>query len=138
MPSTSSRKPLVLKPGEGRSYPCGPMTAIFKADGEETGERYSISEWLLEPHSQGPGAHSHEANDEIFLVVKGRPSILVGETWHDVETGSLIVIPANTTHDFENRTTEPASLFNVFIPGGFETNMASIVEWFAANPARQG
>jgi mannose-6-phosphate isomerase-like protein (cupin superfamily) len=134
MTPTPVRKPLVLKPGEGRIYPCGPMTAVFKADGVETGDRYSISEWLLEPNSPGPGAHAHDLNDEIFLVVRGRPSVLVGETWHDVEVGSLILIPAGTTHDFENRKSEPAALFNVFIPGGFETNMPAIVEWFAANP----
>jgi hypothetical protein len=40
------------------------------------------------------------------------------------------LIPAKTIHDFENRTAAPAGLFNVFIPGGFEKSMPSIVEWF--------
>jgi hypothetical protein len=40
------------------------------------------------------------------------------------------MIPAKTMHDFENRTATPAGLFNVFIPGGFEKNMPSIVQWF--------
>jgi hypothetical protein len=51
---------LVLLPGEGRSYPMGRISAVFKADGDETAKRYSISEWWLEPNTQGPGAHSHE------------------------------------------------------------------------------
>ncbi len=38
------RKPVVLGPGEGRAYPMGPLSAVFKADGEETAHRYSISE----------------------------------------------------------------------------------------------
>jgi len=109
------------------------MRAVFKADGAETGDGYSVSEWWIDPRSGGPGAHSHEANDEIFLAIAGRPSILVGEVWHDLEPGSLVVIPARVTHDFANRTAEPAGLFNVFIPGGFEKNMPSIVEWFAKN-----
>jgi hypothetical protein len=37
----------------------GRIAAIFKADGTETQGRYSISEWWLEPRTQGPGAHSH-------------------------------------------------------------------------------
>jgi len=124
------RKPIILGPGHGRGYDCGTMSAVFKADGAETGDRYSVSEWWLEPHSTGPGAHSHDANDELFLVLEGRPSLLVGETWHDMPAGSFLMIPAKTIHDFENRTDAPAGLFNVFIPGGFETNMPAIVEWF--------
>jgi mannose-6-phosphate isomerase-like protein (cupin superfamily) len=124
------RKPIVLGPRQGRSYDCGTMSAVFKADGAETGDRFSVSEWWLDPRSTGPGAHSHDANDELFLVLEGRPSVLVGETWHDMPAGSFLMIPAKTIHDFENRTDAPAGLFNVFIPGGFETNMPAIVEWF--------
>ena len=59
----TTRTPIVLKPGEGRAYPMGRIAALFKADGEETAKGYSISEWWLEPHTQGPGAHSHPADD---------------------------------------------------------------------------
>jgi mannose-6-phosphate isomerase-like protein (cupin superfamily) len=124
------RKPIILRVKQGRSYDCGPMHAVFKADGIETGDRYSVSEWWLEPNSKGAGAHSHDENDELFLVIEGRPSILVGDVWHDCPAGSFVMIPAKTIHDFENRTENPAGLFNVFIPGGFEKNMPSIVEWF--------
>ncbi|MGI6852383.1 cupin domain-containing protein [Mesorhizobium sp. 1B3] len=124
------RKPIVLSLKQGRIYDCGTMTAVFKADGIETADRYCASEWWLEPNSKGPGAHSHEENDELFFVIEGQPSILIGETWHESPAGSFLLIPASTTHDFENRTTAPAGLFNVFIPGGFEKNMTGIVEWF--------
>ena len=50
----SSRKPIVLGPGEGRPYPMGRIDAVFKADGAETGAGYSISEWWLEPRTAGP------------------------------------------------------------------------------------
>ena len=69
---------IILKKGEGRTYACGTMTAIFKADEEETKEKYSISEWWLDPKSTGPGAHLHEENDEVFYVIAGNPSVLVG------------------------------------------------------------
>jgi hypothetical protein len=36
---------LILQAGQGRVYNCGTMTAIFKADENETAEKYSISEW---------------------------------------------------------------------------------------------
>jgi hypothetical protein len=37
----------------------GRIAAIFKADESESESRYSISEWWLESHTQGPGVHSH-------------------------------------------------------------------------------
>ncbi len=126
-------KPIVLEPDDGRHYALGAMRAVFKADGEETGNRYRISEWWLEPNAAGPGAHLHEENDEIFYVIEGRPSVLVDEEWIDAPKGTFLRIPAKTMHDFENRTDSKAGLLNIFIPGGFEENMPMIVKWFEEN-----
>jgi mannose-6-phosphate isomerase-like protein (cupin superfamily) len=124
---------IILKSGEGRTYNCGTMTAVFKADESETNNKYSISEWWLEPNSVGPGAHQHEDNDEVFYGIEGIPSILVGDKWVDVEKGTFLRIPAKTVHDFANRTNEKCGLLNFFIPGGFERDMPSIVKWFEDN-----
>ena len=123
-----------LEPDAGRIYPCGTMTAIFKADEEETECRYSISEWWLDPQSRGPGAHLHEANDEVFYVLDGTASLFVGDKWIDATRGAFFLIPAGTMHDFENRSDKKTGLLNFFIPGGFERNMPSIVQWFKDNP----
>ncbi|MBA3446867.1 MAG: cupin domain-containing protein [Pseudaminobacter sp.] len=131
--NSPARKPVILGLGQGRGYDCGVMSAVFKADGEETGGRYSVSEWWMEPNSTGPGAHSHEENDELFFVIEGQLSILVGETWYESPAGSFLMIPARTIHDFENRTAARAGLLNVFIPGGFEKDMPAIVDWFQRN-----
>ena len=109
------------------------MTAVFKADENETANKYSISEWWLEPKSGGPGAHQHEENDEVFYGIEGTTSILVGDQWIDVEKGTFLRIPAKTIHDFENNTGERSAVLNFFIPGGFERDMPSIVKWFKDN-----
>ncbi|MBD8490750.1 cupin domain-containing protein [Echinicola sp. CAU 1574] len=124
---------LLLKTGEGRTYQCGTMKAVFKADENETDNKYSISEWWLEPNSEGPGAHLHEENDEIFYGIEGTTSILVGDEWHNIEKGTFLRIPARTIHDFANKTNEKCGVLNFFIPGGFERNMPSIVKWFEEN-----
>jgi mannose-6-phosphate isomerase-like protein (cupin superfamily) len=64
-------KSIFLPPGEGRSYPMGRISALFKADSDETAKRYSISEWWLEANTQGPGTHSHDEEDCIFYVIEG-------------------------------------------------------------------
>lgn len=124
---------LVLTEGQGRTYHCGSMTAIFKADENETSEKYSVSEWWLEPASDGPGAHLHEDNDEVFYVLEGTVSFLIGNAWIDAHKGTFIRIPSKTMHDFANRTNMKTGVLNFFIPGGFERNMPSIVQWFEDN-----
>lgn len=125
--------PVILAPGAGRSYAMPGMRAVFKADGAETGDRSSISEWWVNPRSEGPGPHSHDANDEIFYGIGGTMSVLVGSRWHDVGVGAFMFIPAGTVHDFRNDTDQPAGLLNVFVPGGFEKQMPAIVRWFEEN-----
>jgi mannose-6-phosphate isomerase-like protein (cupin superfamily) len=128
---STNEQPIVLLPGKGRSYACGPMTAVFKADGTETGDRYSVSEWVVAPHSPGSGPHSHESNEELFLVTEGVMSIRIGDDWIEAPRGTFIRVPAGVVHDFENRSSRPATLFNVYLPGGFEPMMPEIVSWFA-------
>jgi mannose-6-phosphate isomerase-like protein (cupin superfamily) len=126
--------PLVLAPGAGRTYAMPTMRAVFKADGDETGSRCCVSEWWVEPRSEGPGAHTHDANDELFYVLEGTAAMLVGDIWHDAPRGSFILVPAGTRHDFANRTDAPMCLLNVFVPGGFEAMMPQILAWYEANP----
>src|SRR5256885_251654 len=77
-----TRLPIHLAAGEGREYAMGRISAVFKADGSETGDGYSISEWWLEAHTKGPGAHSHE-KDDVLYVIEGTMSILIGDRWVD-------------------------------------------------------
>ena len=120
-------EPIILAPGAGRAYSIGPMRGVFKADGAETGDRYCVSEWSLEPEGAGPGAHSHENNVELFLVTEGTMTFLVGDEWIDAPAGTFLRVPAGMTHDFANHSGARATAFNVFIPGGFEAAFARVV-----------
>ena len=128
--STAGRRPVVLGPGEGRAYPMGPLSAVFKADGAETEQRYSISEWWLDPHTKGPGPHSHP-EDDVFYVLAGTMSVMVGTEWTEASAGSFVLVPGNVTHDFENRGSERAGMLNVSAPGDFEQQMPGIAQWFS-------
>jgi quercetin dioxygenase-like cupin family protein len=112
---------IILPPGGGRAYAIGAMRGVFKADEEA----YCASEWSVEPGGSGPGAHSHEAQDEVFIVTEGTMWFLTGDDWSEAPAGTFLRIPAGVTHDFENRGAERATAFNVFIPGaGFEADFA--------------
>lgn len=111
----------------------GKIAAVFKADGDESANAYSISEWWLEPQSTGPGAHAHP-EDDIFYVLEGTMSFLLGSDWQHLSKGAFVLVPAGMTHDFENRGNVRAGVLNFSVPGGFEPAMPEIANWFAANP----
>ena len=131
MTEQSPRDIIHLPPDGGRRYAMGALTAIFKADGAETGEAYSASEWVLDPGQPRVGAHRHDDNVEIFLVLEGIPEFLLGDTWTPCPAGTFLRIPAGVTHDFRNEGQRLARFFSMFLGGGFERNMPAIVDWFA-------
>jgi mannose-6-phosphate isomerase-like protein (cupin superfamily) len=130
--SPTQRQALVLAPGEGRAYPMGRLEAVFKADGTESAGLYSVSEWWLEPHTPGPGAHAHP-EDDLFYVLEGTVSLLVGDRWVDAEKGAFVLAPGGVTHDFENRSAARAGFLNISAPGDFEQHMPGISQWFREN-----
>ncbi len=111
----------------------GRISALFLADQAETASRYSISQWWLEPHTKGPGAHSHP-EDDVFFVIEGTMSFLLGDRWVDAPSGSFVLAPGGTTHDFENRSDARAGVLNISAPGGFEDDMPGIAQWSTENP----
>jgi mannose-6-phosphate isomerase-like protein (cupin superfamily) len=130
--SPTPRDAIVLAPGEGRVYPMGRLEAVFKADGAESAGLYSISEWWLEPHTLGPGAHAHP-EDDLFYVIEGTVSLLVGDHWIDAKKGAFVLAPGGVTHDFENRSALRAGFLNISAPGEFEQHMPGISQWFREN-----
>lgn len=128
-----ARQAIHLAPGAGRHYPMGRISALFKADGAETAGCYSISEWWLEANTKGPGPHSHP-EDDVFYVIEGVMSFLVGDRWIDAPKGSLVLAPGGVTHDFENRSDSRAGLLNFCTPGNFEPEMEGISKWFLESP----
>ncbi|HEY0813415.1 MAG TPA: cupin domain-containing protein [Pseudonocardia sp.] len=130
----AARPPVVLGPDAGRRYDMGRIVAVFKADRPEAATGYSISEWWLEPHTTGPGPHSH-AEDDVFYVLDGTMSLLVADRWIDATKGAFVLVPGGVTHDFENRSDARAGVLNVSCPGDFEQHMPRIVAWFAEHPA---
>lgn len=132
--NTGGRRPVILGPGEGRVYAMGPLSAVFKADGAESAHRYAISEWWLEPHTKGPGPHSHP-DDDVFFILAGTMSVMVDTEWTEAEAGSFVLVPGDVVHNFENRTSERAGMLNISAPGDFELKMPAIAQWFRERPA---
>ena len=127
MDDVRRRKPLVVAPGQGRVYAMHRMEAVFKADGEETANGYSVSEWWLEPQACLPNPHSHD-EDHVFYVIDGTLSVELYGAWRHAAKGSYLVIPGGTPHAFENRGAVRTGFISINVPGGFEERMPAIAE----------
>ena len=132
---TGPRKPVILEPGRGRTCSMGRIATVFKADEAETRSKYPVSEWWLEPRTQGPGPHAHD-EDNLFCVIEDVMSVLVGEKWFETSKGAFVFVPGGITHDFENRGDVRAGVLNLSVPGPFEPEMPAIAEWFAEYPPK--
>ena len=72
--------------------------------------------------------------DDVFYVIDGTMTLLVGNRWIDSPKGAFVLVPGGITHDFQNRGAERAGVLNFSAPGTFEEHMPAIVEWFTDNP----
>jgi mannose-6-phosphate isomerase-like protein (cupin superfamily) len=133
---TGDRKPLIIRPDQGRRYDMGRMRAVFFADGKETDSRYSISEWWLEAQTRGPGAHAH-ADDHIFYVLAGTLSLVVDGKRTEASRGTYALIPGGVPHDFENHGAVECGFISINVPAGFEQMMPKLVQWFGQHPLRR-
>jgi quercetin dioxygenase-like cupin family protein len=111
----------------------GRMRAVFFADQDQTDDRYSISEWSLEPRTEGPGAHSHP-DDHIFYVLAGTLSLIIDGRRTAAPRGSYVLIPGGVSHDYCNRSDKTCKFISINTPAGFEQMMPQLVQWFKDNP----
>ena len=63
----------------------------------------------LEPGDRLYPYHTHHANEEWLLVVRGRPTLRTGEGEHDLSDGDVVAFPRGEAglHQVRNRTDVP-------------------------------
>ena len=93
------QRPLILRPGEGRSVDMGNFRMSVKASSQETGGAFTLLE-ADEPPGFGPPMHIHHDAAEAFYVVAGEYLIFVGDEEFACPAGSFIYIPAGMLHGF--------------------------------------
>jgi uncharacterized cupin superfamily protein len=59
--------------------------------------------------------HAHHANEELIVVVAGRPTLATGEKERELEPGEVVACPRGLrgAHRLDNRTGEPARVLIV-------------------------
>ncbi len=107
-------RPVVLRPGEGRSIDLGNFAMSLKADAATTGGAFSLLE-AAEPADFGPPMHIHHDAAEAFYVLEGEYRIFVEDDEWTCPAGSFIFIPAGTRHGFRVGGA-PSRKLNLYTP----------------------
>lgn len=84
----------------------------------EVAGRLSVMESMAAPGCAAP-LHSH-AEEEVFLVLAGRPTFRLGDEIREVGPVGTVVIPAGTPYAWINRTDTDLHMIAIFSPGGVE------------------
>jgi len=116
----------VLGPRDGPMGFLGSIGVRFLIDGQDTGARFSVVEHPMSPRALGAPLHRHTHEDEYSYITAGRVGALLGEQVVEAGPGDLIVKPRNQWHTFWNAGDEPARVFEIISPAGFERYFAEL------------
>jgi mannose-6-phosphate isomerase-like protein (cupin superfamily) len=73
----------------------------------EFGSRNVTVTWVQgEPGSQQE-VHAHPDSEQIYVIVRGRGTMIVEDEEREVEAGYAVLIPENTRHAIRNTGAEP-------------------------------
>ncbi len=90
---------------------------LVLATAETTNGQYSLMEQIC-PVNSGPPPHRHTQR-EMFYILDGEITFLVGEQQITAGAGSFVDVPPNTVHSFRVDT-PTARVLNSYTPAGFE------------------
>jgi len=62
------------------------------------------------------GEETHDGIDQVLTFVSGAGEAVIEGESRPVKTGSIVVVPAGTRHNFINKGGEPMKLYTVYAP----------------------
>jgi uncharacterized cupin superfamily protein len=82
-------------------------------------ERLGVSLWEVPPGQAAYPYHAHLSEEELVIVLAGRPSLRTAEGWRELEQGEVVSFPRGEqgVHQIVNRSDETVR-FLAFSPSG--------------------
>ena len=121
--ASSGRAPAgILRPaGDAATADLGSNRASFLLSGDETGGKYSLTEFTMAPPpAPGPPPHIHEDADEAIYVLEGTLEMGIGERKLTGAAGSVMLVPRGMLHSLANPGPSPARMLIILSPPGYE------------------
>jgi mannose-6-phosphate isomerase-like protein (cupin superfamily) len=122
--------------GEGKRVP---VIGMLQVSAEQSGGAFEVFVMSARPtgasRPAGPPPHVHRHRDELFYVLKGRMSFVLGTQDVEVEEGGTVFVPRGTRHRFTPQPDSEALL--IIAPAGLEGFFAELGDGLAAGKANE-
>lgn len=112
----------------------GQNEIVIRLDGEDTGGRFSLSEYTMPTTAASPPPHVHEETYEAFLVLEGALECTVDGDQFRAEAGDTVSLPPGVVHSHTAVGPRPAEFLLLIAPAGFEQYFVEIGEFIDAQP----
>jgi uncharacterized cupin superfamily protein len=106
----------VFEPDLGERYDREGFRWRYESVARNAGsERLGASVYELPPHQATFPYHYHLANEELLIVLRGRPHLRTPAGWRELQEGEVVAFPVGEggAHQLVNRGEEPVRLLLV-------------------------
>ncbi|MEV5408098.1 cupin domain-containing protein [Thermopolyspora sp. NPDC052614] len=112
----------------GRAISAIGLGITMKTDGTSTHDAYSLFEYAVPPHVDGPPPHVHTREDESFICLAGRLDVHLGGEDFTLNFGDYLFLPRDVVHTFRNPYDDEARIISVVSPAGLERYYQALAE----------
>jgi mannose-6-phosphate isomerase-like protein (cupin superfamily) len=116
----------------GERVDLGGLGIVWKIEGSESGERFSLVHHPLEPRALAAPLHRHSREDEYSYVLSGTLGALLDDAVVTAGPGTWVFKPRNQWHTFWNAGDTPCEIIEIISPGGFENFFRELAEVYAS------
>ena len=98
----------------------GTTTVTMKATGADPGGSFHLGEVSAEPGFPDRPPHVHERQHDMFYVLEGTLTMLLGDKSTELAEGDFVCVPPGVVHTSSNPSAGRARCLNFHTPGGWE------------------
>ena len=124
---------VTIPPDGSEHVEIGGLGIVWKIEGTEAGERFSVVHHPLAPRALAAPLHRHTREDEYSFVLEGTLGALLGDEVVTAGPGTWIFKPRNQWHTFWNAGDTPCEIIEIISPAGFETFFRELAEVYATD-----
>ncbi len=124
---------LTIPADGGESVDIAGLGIVWKIEGIEAGERFSVVHHPLAPRTLAAPLHRHTREDEYSYVLEGQLGALLGDEVVTAGPGTWVFKPRNQWHTFWNAGDTPIELIEIISPAGFENFFRELAEVYATD-----
>jgi mannose-6-phosphate isomerase-like protein (cupin superfamily) len=109
---------VVIPPGEGVRFGNVEFLGL-----SEHSPRLNVSVITMAPNAHGPESHVHADEDDVFYILDGELTFLLGDGEVAAPAGTFVLVPPGVEHTFLNPLEVPTRVLNIHTPAGFDRRL---------------